>query len=125
MTPSAISVGHCDPVGHCTDYALRGGLDHGGWRGIVSAVQAATLEILEKANVPPAQARAFAQAIEIELAAQRDTLATKLDLTDLRRELEVRIESVKSEIVRWVFLCVLGQTAVLLGAAYFFVTRLR
>ncbi len=88
-------------------------------------MQAATLEILEKARVSPEQARAIAQAIEIELVAQRDTLATKLDLADLRRELEVKIEAAKSELVRWVFLCILGQTAVLLGAAYFFVTRLR
>ncbi|MBI4621856.1 MAG: hypothetical protein HY736_01385 [Verrucomicrobia bacterium] len=71
------------------------------------------------------QARAFAQAIEIELLAQRDVLATKLDLSDVRRELEVKLESVKSELVRWVFLCILGQTAVLLGAAYFFVSRVR
>lgn len=88
-------------------------------------MQAATLEILEKANVPAPQARAIAQAIEIELAAQRDVLATKLDLSDVRRELEVKLESVKSELVRWVFLCILGQTAVLLGAAYFFVSRIR
>ena len=88
-------------------------------------VQAATLEILEKANVPAAQARAIAQAIEIELLAQRDVLSTKVDLSEVRRELEVKIESIKSELVRWVFLCILGQTAVLLGAAYFFVTRLR
>lgn len=156
-------------------------------------MQAATLEVLEKADVPAPQARAFAQAIEIELAAQRDTLATKLDLTELRRDLEVRIESVrgelkgdiqglraelkgdihglraelkgdiqnlgaefkglraelkgdndrlraelkddthglrvemhgiKSELVRWVFLVVMGQTAVLLGAAYFFLNQL-
>lgn len=167
-------------------------------------MQAATLEVLEKADVPAPQARAFAQAIEIELAAQRDTLATKLDITELRRDLEVRIESVrgelkgdiqglraelkgdihglraelkgdihglrvelkgdiqdlrtelkgdiqdvgaelkglrgeikgdthglrvemhgiKSELVRWVFLVVMGQTAVLLGAAYFFLNQL-
>ena len=76
---------------------------------------------LEKANMPAAQARAIAQAIEIELLAQRDVLATKADL----HQLELKIESSKGELVRWVFLCILGQTAMLLGAAYFFVTRLR
>ena len=40
------------------------------------AVQAASLEILEKAAVPPAQARAIVQAIEIEIAGAKDTLAT-------------------------------------------------
>jgi hypothetical protein len=36
----------------------------------------ASLEILEKAAVPPAQARAIVQAIEIEIAGAKDTLAT-------------------------------------------------
>jgi hypothetical protein len=64
------------------------------------AVQAASLEVLEKAAVPPAQARAIVQAIEIELAGARDTLATKHDLAAM-----------------------LGQLAVLLGVAYFFVSH--
>jgi len=68
------------------------------------AVQAASLEILEKANVPPAQARAFVQAIEIEIAGARDTLA--------------------SSNVRQRYAAMLGQTAVLLGIAYFFVGHL-
>jgi len=36
------------------------------------AVQPASLEVLEKAAVPPAQARAIVQAIEIEIAGARD-----------------------------------------------------
>jgi hypothetical protein len=88
-------------------------------------MQAASLDVLEKAKFTPEQARAVAQTFEIELLAQRDTLATKADLTEARHGLEVKIEAVKSELVRWVFLCILGQTAMLLGAAYFFVTRLR
>ncbi len=88
-------------------------------------MQAATLEILEKARFAPEQARAVAQAIEIELVAQRDVLATKSDVNDARHGLELKIEAARSELVRWVFLCILGQTAMLLGAAYFFVSRLR
>ena len=38
--------------------------------------------------------------------------------------LELKLESVKSELVRWVFTCMLGQTAVLLGAAYFLTSLL-
>ena len=49
-------------------------------------VQAASLEILEKAAVPPAQARAIVQAIEIEIAGAKDTLATKQDVLILRHE---------------------------------------
>src|SRR5437016_8358234 len=57
------------------------------------AVQAASLEILEKAAVPPAQARAIVQAIEIEIAGAKDTLATKQDILILRHEIaELRTE---------------------------------
>src|SRR5436309_15664973 len=57
------------------------------------AVQAASLEILEKAAVPPAQARAIVQGIEIEIAGAKDTLATKQDVLILRHEIaELRTE---------------------------------
>ncbi|HYB64037.1 MAG TPA: hypothetical protein VEC59_02130 [Steroidobacteraceae bacterium] len=106
------------------------------------AVQAASLEILEKANVPPAQARAFVQAIEIEIAGARDTLATKQDLLVLRNELTGKIADLRTELtekitdlrtemhalassnVRQMYTAMLGQTAVLLGIAYFFVAHL-
>jgi hypothetical protein len=121
------------------------------------AVQAASLEILEKASVPPAQARAFVQAIEIEIAGARDTLATKHDLlvmrseltekiADLRTELSEKIADMRTELsgrltaetadlrtemhalassnVRQMYAAMLGQTAVLLGIAYFFVAHL-
>jgi len=57
------------------------------------AVQPASLELLEKAAVPPAQARAIVQAIEIEIAGAKDTLATKQDMLILRHEMaELRTE---------------------------------
>ena len=138
------------------------------------AMQAATLEILEKADLPPRQARAIAQAIELEVAAGHNTLATRADLrADLmglqhsletqiaglkyeivgnqheldarvvgfKQELDARVVGFKqeleakivgsanglelkmaehkSELVRWVFLCILGQSAMLLGVGYF------
>jgi hypothetical protein len=87
-------------------------------------MQAASLEVLEKAGVASPQARAFAQAIEIELDARRDTLATKLDLRELRLELKGDMHALRAEIVRWVFLVILGQTVVLTGVGYFFVEQL-
>jgi len=123
------------------------------------AMQAASLEILEKANVPAPQARAIVQAIEIEIAGARDTLATKHDLlllrtelrqemtelrqemtelrTELRQEmtglrqeitgvhgeLRVEIHAAASSNVRQMYLALLGQMAVLLGIAYFFVVH--
>ncbi|TLZ41274.1 MAG: hypothetical protein E6K23_07370 [Gammaproteobacteria bacterium] len=98
---------------------------------ILTAVQAASLEILEKADVPPAQARAIVQAMEIQIAGARDTLATKHDLLVLRNELSEKIGDLRTEMhglassnVRQRYAAMLGQTAVLLGIAYFFVAHL-
>jgi hypothetical protein len=51
------------------------------------AMQVESLEVLEKAAVAPAQARAIVRAIEIEIAGARDTLATKQDVLALRQDL--------------------------------------
>lgn len=51
------------------------------------SVQAESLEVLEKADVAPAQARAIVRAIQIEIAGATDTLATKHDLALLRQDL--------------------------------------
>ena len=53
----------------------------------MGAMQAESLEVLEKADVAPAQARAIVRAIEIEIAGAKDVLATKADLALLRQEL--------------------------------------
>jgi hypothetical protein len=98
-------------------------------------MQAASIDILEKASVPPAQARAFVEVIELEFRARSEAFPRKHDLDaaknylELKAEshksaLELKIEGVKSELVRGVFLVILGQTAVLLGAAYFFVNQI-
>jgi hypothetical protein len=58
------------------------------WRGLSStSMQAESLEILEKASVAPAQARAIVRAIEIEIAGARDTLATKHDVLALAQQI--------------------------------------
>ena len=105
-------------------------------------MQAESLEVLEKAEVP-AQARAIVRAIDIEIAGAKDTLATKHDLALLRQELadfrvemrsemkselaklEARLSREISGVVRQMYTAVLGQMAVLLGFAYFFATHLR
>ena len=104
-------------------------------------VQAASLEILEKANVPAPQARAIVQAIEIEIAGAKETLATKQDMLILRHELAEMRHELKTEIttlrgglrsemhaiasgnLRQMYGAMLGQLAVLLGVAYFFVSH--
>jgi hypothetical protein len=108
-------------------------------------MQAESLEVLEKANLPSGQARAIVRAIEIELAGARDTLATKHDILVLRQEMHQQISGVQSElrqemaelrgelkaeihasassITRQMYASLLGQMAVLLGIAYFYVTH--
>src|SRR5690606_6124992 len=59
---------------------------------------AESLEVLESAAVPPAQARAIVRAIEIEIAGAKDVLATKHDMVLLRAEMVEMISSVRSEL---------------------------
>ena len=70
--------------------------------------------------------------IELEIAGARDTLATKHDLLGLEIKLESKLGELRTEIhasasstQRQMYAALLGQMAVLLGIAYFFVTHLR
>jgi hypothetical protein len=124
-------------------------------------MQAESLEVLEKASVAPAQARAIVRAIEIEITGAKDTLATKQDVlglhqamdvlraelrgemtalaaqlraematlaAELRTEMAKQIGDLRAEIsgvTRQMYVALLGQTAVMLGFFYFFITQLR
>ncbi len=61
-------------------------------------MQAESLEVLEKASVAPAQARAIVRAIEIELAGAQDTLATKHDLLALGTHLRGEMAALRAEL---------------------------
>ena len=61
-------------------------------------MQAESLEVLEKASVAPAQARAIVRAIEIEIAGAKDMLATKHDVMALRSELNGKIDNLAGEL---------------------------
>jgi hypothetical protein len=114
------------------------------------AMQVESLEVLEKAAVAPAQARAIVRAIEIEIAGAKDTLATKHDVLALKQdfqalrgemselaatlrgemaamrgELIAEIHKSVSGVTRQMYLAILGQMAVMLGFAYFFATYMR
>lgn len=73
-------------------------------RGLSSMpMQAESLEVLEKADVPPAQARAIVRAIELEIAGAKDTLATKHDVLALRHDFDALrhdVEMFRSDVRR-------------------------
>jgi hypothetical protein len=102
-----------------------------------------SLEILGRSQLPPAQAHAILKVMEMEIAAGHESLATRMDLlevksalkadiADLRAEtadLRAEIHKVEGALSRWVLTCVLscilGQTAVLAGLGYFVLEHFR
>jgi hypothetical protein len=94
-----------------------------------------SLDILEKAELPPAQAHAILKVMEMEMTAAQETLATKADIgmlrfelksemAEIRSELLIQMKSLEGRMARWVLTCILGQTAVLAGFGYFALTHL-
>ncbi len=61
-------------------------------------MQSESLEVLEKADVPPRQGQAFVHAIEIEMIAALSTLATKQDLEVAKQALETKIGGLSGEV---------------------------
>ena len=108
----------------------------------------AVLETLEAAEFTPAQARALTRVFESEATARFEGLVHKSDLLQFQQlikadmlewresmlenlaglrqampennaRLEVKIESTKADNMRWTFLAMAGQVAVLTGIMYF------
>jgi len=79
------------------------------------------LSILEAAQIESPKARAIAESLELALKEQEDDLSkrlmTKQDGADLRGELRRELESVKAELIKWMFLFWIGQVAVLVAIA--------
>ena len=73
------------------------------------------LSILEAAQIEPPKARAIAESLEIAFKEQESDLSKQLmskqDGSELRRDLE----SVKAELIKWMFLFWIGQIAVLVA----------
>jgi len=82
-------------------------------------MQAATVAILvEKAEFKHATAVAIADAIDVAIAGADLVTVSVLDarLGELKAELQRQIQEVKAELVRWVFLVMLGNVALSAGA---------
>jgi hypothetical protein len=89
-------------------------------------IKPSSLDLLERSQLPPAQARAILQVMEAELAERDRALATKADLESglrgVEHRLELRIESLRGELrteiagaesrlVRWNFAFWVAQLA--------------
>lgn len=79
-----------------------------------------SLEVLEKSQLPPEQARAILQVMEEEFAT--DELATKADLerfatkADFERfATKADLAELKAELMKWTFLFWVGQMAAVLA----------
>jgi hypothetical protein len=99
-------------------------------------MQTASLDLLEKTQLPPDQARAILAAMEVEMTAREERLSSRNEMTEafhslelaiasLRGDLDAKIAGSEGRLVRWLFTCMLGQSAVIAGAVYFAITHLR
>lgn len=79
-----------------------------------------TFKVLVQAGMPVNYAHAIAQALEIECTAVFETVATKVDLANLRADLRAEMHAMKSDLVMQMFLMMLGQTTMLAAAGYFY-----
>jgi hypothetical protein len=91
------------------------------------AMQLAALDILiTKGGFAPESARAIGEAVDLEIEHSRNSLATSQQVTDTRHQLGqkieaetaaalVKLEAMKGEILRWMFVAMTGQTVVLVG----------
>jgi hypothetical protein len=69
--------------------------------------------------------------MELEITAREEVFATKGELMDMLHSIDLKIEALRGDfrglegrLTRWVFTCILGQTAVMAGALYFALTHL-
>jgi hypothetical protein len=85
------------------------------------AMQAATVDILiEKAKFEPRTAVAVAEAMDEAIGHfNRHSQLVTVPVLD------ARLSDLKSELIRWVFLTVMGQFALITGMVYFLLQQLR
>ena len=60
-------------------------------------MKASSLEILERSQLPPSQARAIFQVMEAELNAREHTLATRAGLDSGLHDIDLKIETFRGE----------------------------
>jgi hypothetical protein len=91
-------------------------------------MQVDALDILTtKGRFAPEVARAIGEAMDLQIERAHESLATSRQLSEVDADwkravssLEVKLEQVKSDIVRWMFAALAGQAAVVLGLVRLF-----
>ena len=66
----------------------------------MATMRTATLELLERAKLPPEQALALAQAIDLEVASQREAMASRTDFLELRGEFRTELTPLKADVAQ-------------------------
>jgi hypothetical protein len=92
-----------------------------------------TIDVLtEEAHFDPQVARAIAKAIGMETDSAREPLAAKADIAAVKaaivalgHDLRMEMRDLKVELIRWVFLTLMGFTATLSGVMYFLLQNIR
>ena len=69
------------------------------------------LSILEAASIDPPKARAIAESLEVALRGQEEDLSKRLMTKEDGAKLRTEIAESKSEVIKWMFLFWIGQTA--------------
>jgi hypothetical protein len=91
-------------------------------------MQVDALDILTtKGRFAPEVARAIGEAMDLQIERAHERLATSRQLSEVDADwkravasLEVKLEQVKSDIVRWMFAALAGQAAVVFGLVRLF-----
>ena len=84
--------------------------------GLKDEIAALRVELKEDTSALRAQVKEDMSALRAEL---------KEDISALRARVKEDMSALRAELVRWVFVVIMGQTAMLLGVLYFFVKYLK
>ena len=91
-------------------------------RALSEEIAGVRAEVKEDISALRAELKEDISALRAELKEDINALRTELksDISAVRTDLKVEMQTVKADLVRWVFVAMTGQFAMLLGVLYFF-----
>ncbi|HZZ56855.1 MAG TPA: hypothetical protein VFE31_03425 [Opitutaceae bacterium] len=90
---------------------------------IIGAMKTSSLDILEKAQLQPAQAKAILQVMEMELAERDTRVATRADLDVLRESMRADFAEMREHVETKINRMFVGQMGIFAALVYFAVSR--